>query len=262
LALAGAKTGASRSPRNPSNADTEPNLEGHSSAIAEASAAKQRGILAAPRSLEDMTTLKLLCVSRTLRVLGGTLLAAALLLFSAIPASAQKDKKKKKADTSDIPSPLSLMGDQQQIDYGISEMLGAWQIGDIEKLHKNYADDVSLVSGAWTPPIFGWPSYLAVYQAQRARTSQVRLDRSNTYIKVNGTFAWACYQWDFIGNVDGQPTQAQGQTTLIFEKRNNRWLIVHNHTSLVQGNAPTGPQATPASTQPTPPPDAAKPPAR
>jgi len=154
------------------------------------------------------------------------------------------------------------MGDQQQIDYQISEMLGAWQLGDIDRLHKSYADDVSVVSGVWTPPIFGWPSYLAAYQAQRARMMQVRLDRSNTYIKVSGNFAWACYQWDFIGTVDGQQTGAQGQTTLIFEKRQNRWLIVHNHTSIVQGNAPTAGPTTPLHTQPNPPPEAAKPPSR
>ena len=183
------------------------------------------------------------------------------LLVCAAPAAAQKDKKKKNANATDSPNTLSLLGDQQQIDYEISEMLGAWQVGDIEKLHKDYADDVSVVSGAWTPPIFSWASYLAVYQAQRARMGQVRLDRSNTYIKVEGNFAWACYQWDFEGSVDGQPTRAQGQTTLIFEKRNNRWLILHNHTSIVQGTGVTGPQATPANTQPTPP-DASKPPAR
>ena len=154
------------------------------------------------------------------------------------------------------------LGDQQQIDYQISEMLGAWQLNDIERMHKNYADDVSVVSGAWTPPIFGWASYLAVYQAQRARMKQVRLDRSNTYIKVVGNFAWACYQWDFGGAVDGQATTAQGQTTLIFEKRGDRWLIVHNHTSLVQGTpSPTNPQTVPASTQPSTPPEAGKPPA-
>jgi len=181
------------------------------------------------------------------------LTATALLLACAGPAAAQKDKKKKK--TSDAPTdtgkPMIPMADQQQIDYMISDMLGAWQLGDVEKLHQDYADDVSVVSGVWTPPIFGWPSYVAVYQQQRARMQQVRLDRSNTYIKVNGTVAWACYQWDFSGTLDGQPSAAQGQTTLVLEKRNNRWVIVHNHTSIAQPGA-----------QPNPQPAAAKPPAR
>ncbi len=74
--------------------------------------------------------------------------------------------------------------DEQQIDYMLSEMLGAWQLGDIEKLHKDYADDVAIVNGSWAPPILGWNNYLAVYQQQRARMQQVRMDRSNTGLGV------------------------------------------------------------------------------
>jgi ketosteroid isomerase-like protein len=70
---------------------------------------------------------------------------------------------------------------------------------------------------------------------------QVRMDRFNTFIKVSGTVGWACYQWDFSGTVDGQPTGSRGQTTLVFEKRGDRWLIVHNHTSVAQD----APAATP-----------------
>jgi ketosteroid isomerase-like protein len=172
-------------------------------------------------------------------------LAAAFLLGCAFPAGAGQNKKKKKETPIDA-TPMIPMSDESQIDYMISEMLGAWQLGDIEKLHKDYADDVMIVNGIWAPPVIGWTNYLAVYQQQRARMQQVRLDRSNTYIKVNGTFGWACYQWDFSAVLDGQPTTAQGQTTLVLEKRNNRWVIVHNHTSLVLGSQTTAPAATPA----------------
>jgi ketosteroid isomerase-like protein len=136
--------------------------------------------------------------------------------------------------------------DEQQIDYMLSDMLGAWQIGDIEKLHKDYADDVSIVNGSWAPPILGWTNYLAVYQEQRARMKQVRMDRSNTYIKVSGTVAWACYQWDFAAVVDGQPNASQGHTTVVLEKRSNHWVIVHNHTSLASAPPPAAPPAKPA----------------
>jgi ketosteroid isomerase-like protein len=81
---------------------------------------------------------------------------------------------------------------------------------------------------------------------------QVRMDRSNTYIKYSGNFAWACYQWDFSAVVDGQPAAARGQTTLILEKRNNRWVIVHNHTSLAQTAQSTAPANTPQVVQPKP----------
>jgi len=212
-----------------------------------------------------MTTSTARWCARASRRMLVVLTAIALLLAGAGPAAAQKDKKKKKtADTpTDTGKPMIPMADEQQIDYMISDMLGAWQLGNIDKLHQDYSDDVSVVSGIWTPPIIGWTNYLVVYQQQRARMQQVRLDRTNTYIKVSGSFAWACYQWDFSGTLDGQPSAAQGQTTLVLEKRNNRWVIVHNHTSIAQ---PGQPQATPpgnlANTPPTTPPPAAKPPAR
>ena len=182
---------------------------------------------------------------RTLKTVASLFLGAALFFACASPAAAQK---KKKTDDSADKMPSIPMGDEQQVDYTISEMLGAWQLGDIEKLHKDYADDVSVVSGNWEPPIFTWTNYLAVYQAQHNRMQQVRMDRSNTYIKVNGNFAWACYQWEFSAVVDGQPAAARGQTTLVLEKRNNHWVIVHNHSSLT----PNAPPAAPTNTQPTP----------
>jgi ketosteroid isomerase-like protein len=182
---------------------------------------------------------------RTLKTVISLFLGAALFFACATPAAAQK---KKKTDDSADKMPSIPMGDEQQVDYTISEMLGAWQLGDIEKLHKDYADDVSVVSGNWEPPIFTWTNYLAVYQVQHARMQQVRMDRSNTYIKLNGNFAWACYQWEFSAVVDGQPSAARGQTTLVFEKRNSHWVIVHNHSSLSPNAQPTAP----ANTQPTP----------
>jgi ketosteroid isomerase-like protein len=177
---------------------------------------------------------------------------AMLALACASPAAAQKDKKKKSEtqQPADSTNPLVPMSDENQIDYMISEKLAAWQVGDVEKLHKDYADDVTVVNGAFAPPIVGWTNYLAIYQQQRARMQRVRMDRSNTVIKVAGNVAWACYQWDFEATADGVPTTAQGQTTLVLEKRNNHWIIVHNHTSMVpppNSGTTTGAGAQPPS---------------
>ena len=172
---------------------------------------------------------------QALRCLGGMLLALGLLAALASPAAAQNDKKKKKNqpaatdNTSAIP-----LSDEQQIDYIISEVLGAWQIGDTDRMHRNYMEDLSVVNGGWAPPILGWANYQVLYKQQRSSLQQVRLDRSNTYIKVNGATAWACYQWDFSALVNGTPSAARGQTTYILVKKDGHWLIAHDHTSIVQ----------------------------
>lgn len=170
--------------------------------------------------------------------------AMMLSLVLAGPAAAQKKKKK---DDTPPPPPSNTVPDEQKIDFVIGQMIGAWQVGDTTLMHKFYADDVSVVAGTWTPPAIGWTNYLAAYQMQRARLQQARMDRSNTLIRVapGGLFAWACYQWEFSALVDGAPSAAEGQTTLVFEKRGDDWLIVHNHTSIVQASQPVTP-ASPA----------------
>jgi len=170
-------------------------------------------------------------------------LGLSILLCLSLASTASAQKKKKKDDTSSTPAPVNQTPEEQKLDNSIGEMLGAWQLGDIEKLHAHYADDVDVVNGMWAPPVVGWPNYLISYQSQRARSQQVRLDRSNTLIRLapGGQTAWACYQWEFSAVVDGTPTSAFGQTTLIFEKRNDTWLIVHNHTSLIQASQATAP---------------------
>jgi ketosteroid isomerase-like protein len=173
----------------------------------------------------------------------------------ALASTASAQKKKKKDESSSNPATAAMLPDEQRIDNAIGETLGAWQLGDIEKLHSHYADDVDVVNGMWAPPVVGWPSYLVSYQSQRARAQQVRLDRSNTLVRVapGGNVAWASYQWEFTAVVDGVPASAFGHTTLVFEKRNDNWLIVHNHTSLVQASQAASPAAQPpAATPPKP----------
>jgi len=189
------------------------------------------------------------CVhARNVLRIGALLWIAATLIFCASSLNAQqKDKKKKKdAPTVDNSSanPIVPMTDEQQIDYMISEVLGAWQIGDSARMHKNYSDDVSVVNGGWAPPILGWANYEALYKLQRSRMQQVRMDRSNTYIKVNGNAAWACFQWDFAAVIEGAPSAARGQTTYVFIKKDNHWLIAHDHTSVIQAAPAQAPSNT------------------
>jgi len=159
----------------------------------------------------------------------------------------QKDKKNKNKDAPRVDNnsanPVIPLTDEQQIDYMISEVLGAWQIGDSARMHKSYSEDVSVVNGGWAPPILGWTNYESQYKQQRARMQQVRMDRSNTYIKVSGNTAWACFQWDFSAVMDGNPAAARGQTTYVLVKKDNHWLIAHDHTSVVQSAQPQAPAA-------------------
>lgn len=172
-------------------------------------------------------------ILRTTKNCAAILFVAALLLTSAGTAFAQKNKKDQSKQPPAQSSTLN-MPDEQAIEVATGEMLGAWQIGDAERMHQYFADDALVVSGGWQPPISGWEAYLRGYQIQRAHMQAVRLERTNTFRRVSGNSAWVTYQWDLSAIVDGNASVARGHTTLIYEKRNGHWLIVLNHTSLVQ----------------------------
>jgi ketosteroid isomerase-like protein len=186
------------------------------------------------------------------RIMMALALCVLVLAAGATQASAQqKDKKNKNTPqpAATTNGPATSLSDEQQIDYLVSTMLGAWQVGDIDKLHGTYSDDVTIVPGPYIPPVVGWNTYLPLYQQQRARMQQVRMDRTNTIVKVNGNCAWATYQWDFSAVIDGQPSASQGHTTLVMDKRSGKWLITLNHTSVAEQSAPKQFSA-PGTTQP------------
>lgn len=79
---------------------------------------------------------------------------AVMVLASAIVLAGQQQQQQQ------VQIPMT---DEQRLEIFVSEMLAAWQIGDLELLHKYYADDVTVVSAAFEPPIIGWTNYAQAY---------------------------------------------------------------------------------------------------
>jgi len=184
--------------------------------------------------------------------------AAALAFVMALGAWAgQKNKNQKTSDNASQPLPAMPIPATAQIENDIGEMLGAFQIGNAELMHKHYADNVTFVNGDYGPLVFGWQNYVAQYEQVRASFQGMQLIRRNTYIFTEGNIAWASYQWEFGSLVNGKPYSAVGQTTLILKKVGDNWLIVHNHTSQICPVCATGPQAAGQQTPTRNPPAAA-----
>ncbi len=177
----------------------------------------------------------------------------AMLVLLSVPTFAQK--KNKNAGSADSNLPMPPVPAPDEIDHNIGEMLGAWQVGDVDAMHKYYDDGVTVVAGTYEPPIVGWANYAAAYQKMHARIQEMQFVRRNTVIRARGDLAWAMYQWEFYGTVDHVRTNVvHGQTSLVFSKTGDRWLIVHNHTSEICDEAPA---AAAPSAMPEAPPGAA-----
>ncbi len=193
-------------------------------------------------------------MERRNRLAVGAIAVAVALTLALMPGAAAQ--KKKKNDEKQANEPTFILPDPQFLEKMVGEMLAAWQIGDVALLQKYFAHDVTVVSGAFEPPLQGWANYATAYQRQRQRLQAVRIERRNTFIQVKGTVAWAVYQWEMSAEADGAPFAARGHTTLTFEKRGGNWVIVHNHTSIVetaqpkQPPPPTGQAPPPAGNHP------------
>jgi ketosteroid isomerase-like protein len=169
------------------------------------------------------------------------MLSTLALLLSA-PSFAQK--KTKNSNTTDT-VPMPPMPTPDELEDLMGHMLGAWQVGDVDAMHKYYADDATFTSGAYEPPIIGWQNYLSSYQKQRERIQGMQFVRRNTVIRYRSDFAWATYQWELSATVDNKQMSAFGHTTLVFAKTGDHWLIVHNHTSQVCDLGTPAPAALP-----------------
>lgn len=191
---------------------------------------------------------------------GRILAAVACVLAMSSGAWAGQNKKKQTKSTEQAKQQPSLppLPAAEQIDHNIGEMLAGFQVGDVELMHKYYADNATFVRSTYDPPLSGWQNYAALYNQQRSQFQGIQLIRRNTFIFPHGDVAWACYQWEFTAQFNGGPYEARGQTTLVFNKIGDQWLIVHNHTSQVypqaartgQTNDQSGPpaQALPPNT--------------
>jgi ketosteroid isomerase-like protein len=191
----------------------------------------------------------------------GLALLAALLVISS-GAWGQKKKKGQDQPTNTTPMPKMPMSVPEQIDTNIGEMLGAFQVGNVEEMHKYYADNATFVRGTYEPPLVGWQNYVPLYQQQRAAFGGFQIIRRSTSVFALGDTAWATYLWEFDAMYQGRPYSARGQTTLVFNKVGENWLIVLNHTSEICGAAAAQPQEPqpPAAQNPSAPgPPAAQP---
>jgi ketosteroid isomerase-like protein len=180
----------------------------------------------------------------------GLLIAIVSAAILCAGVSEAQNKKKKKSDTTEATTPAPPLGPTDQIEHNIGEMLAAFQVGDADEMHKYYSDNATFVrSGVDAPPIIGWAAYAQDYKGSLSGFQGMQITRRNTLIFTRPDAAWATYQWEFNATASGKSFSAAGETTLVFDKVGDSWLIIHNHTSQICPAAPAPAQpATGAKT--------------
>lgn len=111
----------------------------------------------------------------------------------------------------------------------------AWNDRNLEALSKFYAKDADLVFYDALPLQYkSWSAYQTGIQKNIFdKIPQFKIAANDDlHVTRKGDIAWTTLTWHLRAKLgDGTPIESDGRQTDIWEKRDNAWLIVHEHIS-------------------------------
>jgi ketosteroid isomerase-like protein len=116
----------------------------------------------------------------------------------------------------------------------IEQYWAAWSAGDLEKAGAFYDKSSDDVYFDIAPLKYaGWAEYKEGVKKLFEQASSIHIS-PNDDIKVTrrGNIVWTSETFHFVETLkDGKKTELQGRHTVIWEKRNGQWIILHEHVS-------------------------------
>lgn len=143
----------------------------------------------------------------------------------------------------------------QQVQAVFDRYIDGWKRADVEALSKVYAADAR-VTGIWPDPtlkypVQGWPEIRKELERVFGFANGMDMAYSPRHVELYGDVAIMTTNWEWIdpnaakSGPDEDKTSAerrlqmrdegfgQGQATFVFYHRDNRWLLVHEHASVL-----------------------------
>jgi len=108
----------------------------------------------------------------------------------------------------------------------------AFERGDIAALNRIWANDESVLVFESGHANYGWTDYRdnhLVPEMKEMKNTKYTL--SDIIIHMAGTTAWATFKYAISGDIGTRHIDSGGLGTAILEQRDNRWQIVHWHSS-------------------------------
>lgn len=103
--------------------------------------------------------------------------------------------------------------------------------GDMAALDTLYAgDSLTIIEGAGINR--SWADYRDHHLAPELTEMKNLVYRpSDIEVHVDGATAWAIFQYVLQADVEGRHADVLGRGTAVFERRGERWVMRHSHTS-------------------------------
>lgn len=142
---------------------------------------------------------------------------------------------------------------EEQIRARFEAFNQAWESRDMEFVRDYYAHDPDMLLFFERRQLRGWPRVETLYENMFANAARGRIESStsNLEVKAHGNLGYVAANFHLqITEPSGEVTADVGRKSVIFERRDGQWVVVHRHTSF---QAPPGPQRrVPLHTEPGP----------
>ncbi len=122
--------------------------------------------------------------------------------------------------------------DSTSVRLVMEAVASAYESGDLAALDTLYHDDVTAVEG--TRLSSGRAGYVADHLAPQIGSLDDRnFQLHDISVRLARNVAWSTYRFNLAGTRSGERVETRGVGTMILQKSQGRWQIVHVHTSTV-----------------------------
>ena len=124
------------------------------------------------------------------------------------------------------------VGASEQVIAAALAWRAAYDSRDPSRIAALYDSD-AVLWGTTSKTMASSPAAIAEYFKDAAARPNARVSFGEQNVRVYGDVAVNTGYYTFSGVRDGQPTQRPARYTLVFRKREGKWLIVDHHSSYV-----------------------------
>ena len=119
---------------------------------------------------------------------------------------------------------------RREIQEASEQWVAAYNSRDPARLSAAYAPD-AVFWGTTMKSIAATPAGIAEYFKNAAKSPDARVAIGEHHVRVYDNVAFNAGHYTFSNVRDGKPTSTPARFTFVFERRDGRWVMVHQHSS-------------------------------
>lgn len=122
------------------------------------------------------------------------------------------------------------LAEEQEIQQATAAWVEAYNARDAGRIAALYAPEATFW-GTRSDSLRITPQQIAAYFEESVANPTLRVKIEQQSVRVYGDVAFNAGTYTVSDRKDGQEVQTPGRFSLVFNKRNGQWLIVHHHSS-------------------------------